>query len=75
MRSRMASAKVGSLADGSYVLELPYADRRELVVDILRHVPEVEVGGPQALRATIEQMLREALRNAQPPTRQARATD
>ena len=33
-------------ADGSYRLELPYADPRELVMDILRHVPEVEVVGP-----------------------------
>ena len=32
-------------ADGSYLLELPYADPRELVMDILRHVPEVEVLG------------------------------
>ena len=58
-------------ADGSYVLELPYADPRELVMDILRHVPEVEVVGPEPLRATVEQKLREALRNAQPPTPQA----
>jgi predicted DNA-binding transcriptional regulator YafY len=36
--------------DGSYELELPYADDRELVMDILRHVPEVEVLAPPGLR-------------------------
>ena len=57
------------------MLELPYADPRELVMDILRHVPEVEVVGPQTLRATVEQKLREALGNLQWPTPQTRATD
>ncbi|MBC7379209.1 MAG: WYL domain-containing protein, partial [Burkholderiaceae bacterium] len=40
--------------DGSYLLELPYADPRELVMDILRHVPEVEVLGPASLVAAVE---------------------
>lgn len=35
---------------GRYTLELPYSDDRELVMDILRHVPEVEVIAPKALR-------------------------
>jgi len=30
------------LNDGHYLLELPYSDDRELIMDILRHVPEVE---------------------------------
>ena len=45
-------------ADGSYVLELPYADPRELMMDILRHVPEVEVLGPEALREVVAEKLR-----------------
>jgi predicted DNA-binding transcriptional regulator YafY len=45
-------------ADGSYVLELPYADARELVMDILRHVPEVEVLGPTGLREEVAGKLR-----------------
>ena len=45
-------------ADGSYLLELPYADPRELVMDILRHVPEVEVLGPVALREAVGERLR-----------------
>jgi len=48
-------------ADGSYVLELPYADPRELVMDILRHVPEVEVVGPEGLRDDVAKKLREGL--------------
>ena len=45
-------------SDGTYLLELPYADPRELAMDILRHVPEVEVLGPPALRAMVEERLR-----------------
>ena len=44
-------------ADGRYVLELPYADPRELVMDILRHVPEVEVLGPRELQEDVRQKL------------------
>jgi predicted DNA-binding transcriptional regulator YafY len=39
--------------DGSYTLELPYADDRELVGDILRHGSEVEVLSPKGLRKKI----------------------
>jgi predicted DNA-binding transcriptional regulator YafY len=46
--------------DGQWVLELPYADPRELVMDILRHVPEVEVLGPQELRTVVSEKLRAA---------------
>jgi predicted DNA-binding transcriptional regulator YafY len=49
-------------ADGSYRLELPYADSRELVMDILRHVPEVEVLGPVVLREIVANKLRKAVR-------------
>ncbi|KAF0102014.1 MAG: Helix-turn-helix type 11 domain-containing protein [bacterium] len=47
--------------DGRYLLEIPYADDRELVMDILRHVPEVEVLAPAALRETVLAKLREGL--------------
>ncbi len=36
--------------DGFYVLEFPYGDDRELIGDILRHGPEVEVLAPRELR-------------------------
>lgn len=36
--------------DGSYILEIPYSDDRELLMDILKYGPDVEVLKPQALR-------------------------
>ena len=48
-------------ADGSYRLRLPYADPRELVMDILRHVPEVEVLAPEGLREMVREKLRAGL--------------
>jgi predicted DNA-binding transcriptional regulator YafY len=47
--------------DGSYVLELPYSDHRELVMDILRHGSEVEVLAPEDLRERVREALRTAL--------------
>jgi predicted DNA-binding transcriptional regulator YafY len=44
-------------ADGTYVLEIPYSDPRELLMDILRHGAEFEVLSPHALR----EMTREAI--------------
>jgi predicted DNA-binding transcriptional regulator YafY len=38
------------LEDGSYQLRVPYHDSRELVMDVLRHGPEVEVVAPPELR-------------------------
>ena len=48
-------------ADGTYLLDLPYADPRELAMDILRHVPEVEVLGPAGLREMVEAKLLQGL--------------
>lgn len=45
---------------GCWVLELPYADPRELEMDILRHMPEVEVLAPPELRASVAKKLKEA---------------
>lgn len=39
--------------DGSYVLEIPYSDTRELMADILRHGADVEVISPSSLRHEI----------------------
>lgn len=46
---------------GRYVLEVPYSDDRELVMDILRHVPEVEVLAPKTLRDKLVMHLRDSL--------------
>ena len=48
--------------DGSYVLEVPYDDDRELLGDILRHGPEVEVLAPRELRARCRDQLKAAQR-------------
>ncbi len=47
--------------DGHYLLEVPYSDDRELVMDILRHVPEVEVLAPKPLRDKVAEKLRAGL--------------
>jgi predicted DNA-binding transcriptional regulator YafY len=49
-------------AERRWVLTLPFADPRELVMDILRHVPEVEVIAPDELCEEVARRLREGLR-------------
>lgn len=44
--------------DGSYVLEVPYADHRELLMDILKHGMHCEVLGPAGLREVVLAELR-----------------
>ena len=46
--------------DGSYLLEVPYSDDRELLHDILRHGPDVEVLQPESLRAKVKAALAQA---------------
>ncbi|MDR2013994.1 MAG: WYL domain-containing protein [Azoarcus sp.] len=41
------------LPDGSYRLRVPYADERELLMDILRHGWHVEVESPPSLRRNV----------------------
>jgi len=47
-------------ADGSYTLKVPYSAERELVMDIMRFGPEVEVLGPPELRESVSAALRKA---------------
>lgn len=49
------------LTDGRYELRIPYRDERELVMDILRYGPDVEVVSPEALRRAVAGRLRLAL--------------
>jgi predicted DNA-binding transcriptional regulator YafY len=49
-------------SDGSYILELPYADDRELVMEILKHGPDVEVLAPASLRTRVADSHKEAAR-------------
>lgn len=48
------------LKDGSYELKLPYADDRELVMDILKYGADCTVLGPKPLRARVARELRRA---------------
>ena len=53
--------KAGFEADGSYVLQVPYADDRELIMDILKYGPDVEVLEPPALRQRVRDLHAAAL--------------
>ncbi len=48
--------------DGAYVLEVPYAHDQELLMEILKFGADVEVLGPDALRARVAEALRSAAR-------------
>jgi predicted DNA-binding transcriptional regulator YafY len=48
------------LEDGSYELRVPYHDARELIMDILKYGPDVEVIAPEALRSEVHQLLQGA---------------
>lgn len=50
------------LTDGRYELRIPYRDERELVMDIMRHGPDVEVASPAPLREKIVVAIKAALR-------------
>jgi len=47
----------GFESDGSYVLEVPYSNDQELLMDLLRHSPEVEVLAPPELRTKLHDAL------------------
>ena len=49
-------------SDGSYILGVPYADDRELVMEILKHGPYVEVLTPASLRKRVADSHKEAAR-------------
>ncbi|MGQ0658197.1 MAG: helix-turn-helix transcriptional regulator [Chromatiales bacterium] len=48
---------------GYYLLEIPYSDDRELIMDILKHGPDVEVLKPMTLKARVQQLLEKSLRS------------
>jgi len=50
------------LPDGRYELEIPYSKLEELTLDVLRHIPEVEVVGPQELRVMVRERVEAAWR-------------
>ena len=61
------------LEDGCYELRIPYSDPRELVMDILKYGPDVEVVEPKEFRQLIHERLESALaqyRSIQTETKQ-----
>lgn len=48
-------------AEGRYLLEIPYSDDTELLMDILKYGAEVEVLAPADLRAKVAERLRQAV--------------
>ncbi|MEA3155141.1 MAG: hypothetical protein QOK44_2730 [Betaproteobacteria bacterium] len=52
--------KAGYDLNGFYTLQLPYSDDRELLRDILKYGPEVEVLGPEPLRAKVKEAIARA---------------
>ena len=57
-------------ASGRYELVVPYTESRELVMNILKYGPDVEVLGPEVLRAEVADALRtaSALYRRDPPS-------
>lgn len=53
--------KASHLEGGSLVLEVPYSDQRELLLDVLKFGPEAEVLEPPELRQEVRSRLRRAL--------------
>ncbi len=49
------------LDDGSYRLKIPYHNPSELIMDILRHGPDVEVIAPESLRQQLIERLQKAM--------------
>ena len=49
-------------ADGSYTLEVPYGEDWELIQDILRQGPDVEVLAPAALKKKVKETLKNMMR-------------
>lgn len=48
-------------SDGHFILEIPYSDDRELIMDILKYGPDVTVLAPDSLRKRVKQALSRAL--------------
>lgn len=56
-------------AEGYYLLEVPYREDQELVMDILKHGPDVEVLSPKGLREKVALLHKQATQQGQNPRR------
>lgn len=48
--------------DGRYVLEVPFSSEKELLMDLLKFGPEVEVVAPESLRRTVREQAEATMR-------------
>ncbi len=55
--------------DGSLILAVPYSQQHEILKDVLRHGPDVEVVSPGSLREAVSTLLTQALSLYRPPKR------
>lgn len=53
--------QIGVWEGNTYVLQVPYSDPRELLMDILKYGPDVEVTAPEELRNEVARRLRVAV--------------
>jgi predicted DNA-binding transcriptional regulator YafY len=70
--------RASALPDGCLLLEVPYSNPQEIIMDILRHGPHVEVVGPASLRSAVADQHRQAAEKYELPKRSvasARADD
>jgi predicted DNA-binding transcriptional regulator YafY len=70
--------RASALPDGRLQLEVPYGNSQEIIMDILRHGPHVEVVQPASLRSAVAEAHREAAEKYELPKRSvasARADD
>ncbi|OGT22413.1 MAG: hypothetical protein A2V90_03295 [Gammaproteobacteria bacterium RBG_16_57_12] len=51
------------LSDGRYELRIPYGDPRELIMDILKFGPDVEIVCPEELRRAVKKRMAQTLRH------------
>ena len=51
----------GEWRDDGYHLQVPYSDPTELIMEVLRHGPDVEVLGPMELRSEVHDRLKRTL--------------
>ena len=51
------------LKDGSYQLKVPYSKEPELIIDVMKYGPDVEVTAPEDLRKKIQETLIKTLKN------------
>jgi proteasome accessory factor C len=60
------------LPDGRYELSIPYRSAHELVMDVMRHGPNVEVVTPDELRTEVKAQLARALEQYEQPASRSR---